>query len=297
MNQLLPPSDAPMGGTSYVAPPSELAAAPSASANEGASLGGASGGGAQSGTAAAGTAAASGRAQPEAPHTLAFESRFESGNLRRAVQVCALEYDLILRPDYHTRGHTQWFFFAVGRVLAGRAYKFNIVNCVKPDSLFNYGMQPLVYSTMQAKTKGVGWRRRGHNVAYYQNHIKRRTGYYYTLSFQLRADSDSDIIYIAYSQPYTLTDLHRYLKTLEDDPHKAKRFRRRTLCETLGGNNVELLTITSFTAEQAAMRARKGVVLSARVHPGESNSSYMMQAANASPPCSDGMRVAPCDPM
>lgn len=39
-------------------------------------------------------------------HTLVFESRFESGNLRRAIQVYEFEYDLILKPDYNTRGFT-----------------------------------------------------------------------------------------------------------------------------------------------------------------------------------------------
>ena len=44
--------------------------------------------------------------------TLVFESRFESGNLRRAIQVLENEYDLILKFDVNTRGHTQWFFSA-----------------------------------------------------------------------------------------------------------------------------------------------------------------------------------------
>ena len=62
-----------------------------------------------------------------------------------------------------------------------------MVNCVKPDSLFNAGMLPLVYSTKEVARTGLGWRRMGHNVCYYQNHIKRRTGYYYTASFQVTA--------------------------------------------------------------------------------------------------------------
>ena len=51
------------------------------------------------------------------------------------------EYDLILRSDLNTRGHTQWFYFGVANGRRGVTYKFNILNCVKPDSLFNYGMQ------------------------------------------------------------------------------------------------------------------------------------------------------------
>ena len=39
-------------------------------------------------------------------NTLLFESRFECGNLRRAIQVYEYEYDLILKPDYNTRGYT-----------------------------------------------------------------------------------------------------------------------------------------------------------------------------------------------
>lgn len=123
----------------------------------------------------------------------------------------------------------------------------------------------------------MGWRREGKQVCYYQNHIRRRSGYYYTLSFQIEAAYDDDVLYLAYCHPYTLTDLYSYIQTLEEDPNKAKRFRRRTLCQTLAGNTVELLTITSFTAQPEAMRSRKGVVISARVHPGESNSSFVMQ--------------------
>ncbi len=94
------------------------------------------------------------------------------------------------------------------------------------------GLLPLVYSTHEATERQVGWLRRGHDVCYYQNHIRRRSGYYYTLSFKLRVAHASDTLYVAYSHPYTLTDLNRYLKRLEEDPSTAKRFRRRPLCAT-----------------------------------------------------------------
>lgn len=73
--------------------------------------------------------------------TLVFESRFESGNLRRALQVFPYEYDLVLRPDINTRGHTQWFFFSISNTRAGARYKLNIINLLKEDSLYNDGMQ------------------------------------------------------------------------------------------------------------------------------------------------------------
>jgi hypothetical protein len=65
-----------------------------------------------------------------------------AGNLRRAVQVSSHEYDLILRPDLNTRGHTQWFYFAFANGKRGVTYKFNILNCVKPGEHRHHPMLP-----------------------------------------------------------------------------------------------------------------------------------------------------------
>lgn len=57
--------------------------------------------------------------------TLVFESRFEGGNLQRAVKVYEDEYDLILRPDINTRGHAQWFFFSMSNTRRFKRYVFS----------------------------------------------------------------------------------------------------------------------------------------------------------------------------
>ena len=85
--------------------------------------------------------------------TLVFESRFESGNLRRAIHIHEYEYDLILKPDNQGKAHTQWFFFSVANTRKNKKYTFNIINLIKPDSLYNQGMKPLTYSEQQAKEK------------------------------------------------------------------------------------------------------------------------------------------------
>lgn len=86
-------------------------------------------------------------------HSLTFDSEFECGNLLRAVQRGDASYDLFLRSDLHTEGHTQWFYFAVsnthplgivklseqGVQVPSVRVRFNIVNLTKPDSLFNSG--------------------------------------------------------------------------------------------------------------------------------------------------------------
>ena len=36
--------------------------------------------------------------------------------------------------------HQQWFYFKVSSMRAAAPYRFNIINCEKPNSQFNYGM-------------------------------------------------------------------------------------------------------------------------------------------------------------
>jgi hypothetical protein len=70
-----------------------------------------------------------------------------------APQVTEFEYDLVLQPDINTRGHTQWFFFATANTRAGVRYRFNIINLLKEDSLYNMGMLPLMHSEQQIRSK------------------------------------------------------------------------------------------------------------------------------------------------
>ncbi|KAG2381432.1 hypothetical protein C9374_006421 [Naegleria lovaniensis] len=209
--------------------------------------------------------------------TLIFESRFESGNLRRAVQIFDYEYDLILKFDVETSGHTQWFYFSVKNAKKGKKYKFNIVNYLKPGSLYNQGMMPLIYSVHDANTKGIGWTRGGSDICYYRNNIRRKSGNFYTLTFTVEFDNDDDTYFFAYSYPYTYTNLQNYLNNLEKDKIRSQFVRRRILCQDVAGNACDLLTITSFACDPTALKRRKGVVLTARVHPGESNSSWMIK--------------------
>ena len=52
---------------------------------------------------------------------LRFESRFESGNLRKAIRIGDLEYNLLLTPDVNSAKHHQWFYFEVSHMKAGLA--------------------------------------------------------------------------------------------------------------------------------------------------------------------------------
>lgn len=96
--------------------------------------------------------------------TLVFESRFESGNLYSVMKVDDNEYHLCLQNDVNTVGHTQWFFFRVQNTTKDLEVKFNMLNLAKPDSLFNHGMKPLVYSEHKVDQEGIGWFRGGHSI-------------------------------------------------------------------------------------------------------------------------------------
>eukprot|EP00042_Codosiga_hollandica_P040428 m.348044 g.348044 ORF g.348044 m.348044 type:complete len:1083 (-) comp55863_c0_seq1:70-3318(-) len=213
--------------------------------------------------------------------TLVFDSRFESGNLEKAVQLTRFEYQLFLRTDIYTSRHTQWFYFRVSNTRKGIPYKFSIANFLKNSSLYSYGMRLLCYSTERAKT-GEGWYRTGENIQYNRTDAVhsvegKLTRYFHTLSWDQTFDHDNDTVYFAYCYPYTYTDLQNYLTALSVDQMRSKVCRLRILCKTLAGNNCDLLTITNFDSDQESIRSRKGIVLTARIHPGESNSSWMMK--------------------
>ena len=54
-------------------------------------------------------------------------------------------------------------------------------------------------------------------------------------------------------------------------------YRHQTLCSTLKGNACPIITVTSKEENPVDYRGRDYIVLSARVHPGEANSSWVMR--------------------
>jgi hypothetical protein len=181
--------------------------------------------------------------------------------------------------------------------------KFNVINLVKYESLYNEGMRPIVWSQKKFTETGLTWHRDGADVHYYANrHGHGRTTF--SLTFKYTFESRDDTVYFAYCYPYTYSDLTSFLGSLKDAYPSILRV--DTLCHTLAGNPCPMLTITanlptykSWETEQQEYglsenarrflrnknlknrsdqdhRGKKVVVLTARVHPGETNASFMM---------------------
>ncbi|XP_032751000.1 cytosolic carboxypeptidase 4 [Rattus rattus] len=222
---------------------------------------------------------------------LRFHSKFESGNLRKAIQVREFEYDLLVNADVNSSQHQQWFYFKVSGMRAAVPYRFNIINCEKPNSQFNYGMQPTLYSVKEALLGRHAWIRTGSEICYYKNHYLQNAAAmdgasgkrYYTLTFAVTFPHNEDACYLAYHYPYTYSTLMTHLEILERSIDRREvYFRHDVLCQTLGGNPCPLVTITAFPESNSAehleqFRCRPYQVITARVHPGESNASWVMK--------------------
>ena len=214
------------------------------------------------------------------------------------------EYNLWLRKDINTSGNIQWYYFCTVAPIetSGLIYplkvRFQIVNMMKKDALYNVGMKPAVLSSCLGE-----WGHAGDDICYYKNGLtnntidslgnqpssqnpgaqsgtekkkKKKIKYFSTLCFTYTFQKPGEVVYFAHCYPYTYTDLQMYLRSIEINEKYTAIVHRRVLCTTLAGNRCDLLTITSRSKDKNQAARRPAIVLTARVHPGESNSSYAM---------------------
>ena len=127
------------------------------------------------------------------------------------------------------------------------------------------------------------WKRAGHSIAYYRNHYVRDNSVhsiingktFYTLTFKLHFTHDNDNCYLSYNYPYSYSFLMSEIHFWHNCHNSSLiYFRHQRLCTSLVGNEVPILTITGANSSQCA---RPYIILMGRVHPAESNSSYILK--------------------
>lgn len=106
----------------------------------------------------------------------------------------------------------------------------------------------------------------------------------YCLAFEVTFPC-SGMYLICNCYPYTYSDLQQQLA------EQQLRFSRllpapaplvwSLLCYTLAGQRCDLLTITDFSSSAAELAGREYVLVTARVHPGETCASWIMQVSTA----------------
>ena len=236
---------------------------------------------------------------PDDNLTLTFNSKFESGNLSKAIKLSDYEYNLIIRSDFHSEGNNHWYYFSVQNPRK-TSVTFHIQNMKKHDVLYKSGMKPAVLSIKHKNTTGTSWHRDGNSISYKPN----TSNDYFTLTFTYNFRYEEDTVYFAYSYPYTFSDLSEYLNQISANYSAIARIDK--LCYSLVGNPCEVLTITekisSFynneeevsdlklsaagrklkkrkTKQNNDHKGKKGIVLTGRVHSGETVASFMLKGS------------------
>uniref|UniRef100_A0A7S1HWW0 Peptidase M14 domain-containing protein n=1 Tax=Eutreptiella gymnastica TaxID=73025 RepID=A0A7S1HWW0_9EUGL len=207
--------------------------------------------------------------------SLYFSSEFESGNLERCVQIFTNEYDLDLTCENTCKGKatSQWYYFSVAN-MKPQKYTFNILGFVKPASLYNTGLRPYLYSK-----KVKVWSVVGTDVCYFKHRtLKRKSLDTFVLSFDIEFTTSKDVVFFAYCFPFTYCDLQSYLDALEAASKRQNyhELKRKVLCETLQKRRCDVIKIKKKRGPNDE-KVRKYIVFTCRVHPGETNSSWVLK--------------------
>jgi murein tripeptide amidase MpaA len=170
--------------------------------------------------------------------------------------------------DTNTRGHRQWFYFSLTSP-ATQTLTLIVHSFRKRMSLFQIGMRPYGKRREEAEE---AWRAVGRNVKYLRSDriVRNQRTVDYTLSFEIELQKEEEFC-IASCVPYTYSFLKESLHMLKHPAVQRVDIRQQTLCRTLTGLEVPLITING----QAANRPHRYLIINARTHPGESSASWV----------------------
>ncbi|KAF4699374.1 hypothetical protein FOZ63_022030 [Perkinsus olseni] len=201
---------------------------------------------------------------------LTFSSDFDSGN------TCAVDYDAASNTYNLWMAHdcdgTQyeshfkaWFYFGVRGFTADQKVTFAINNMGKQRQLFNVHKLRPVTRTIPDDPQ---WKRIEGRTILLRQGSKKDRNYELRWSYKSKYSSEATV-YFAMCYPFGYDDLQLYLEQLE------------SICR----GRVDLLTLTStadkITSEQesSSSSSKPIILLTARVHPGETPGQFAMIGA------------------
>jgi murein tripeptide amidase MpaA len=213
------------------------------------------------------------------PNELEFDSFFECGNLdfARVNQLDSHTYDLFLRPDSSSLGHTQWFYFSVKAKL-GKNTTFLIRNMSKKDSIFSktgtpyYSLDNVHWSSLPSSSYYLS--------TFTCNEDTRPANYrnIYTLRFEWRFLPEQKV-YFAYCPPFTFSRTQRIVQDYLANKYFKTFLSKEALCMSCTGLEVSIINCTDKVSRAPILQPsdRPAIFITARVHPGETCASFMMQ--------------------
>lgn len=221
-----------------------------------------------------------------------------------------LEFHLWTNPDCGGTefecNYKSWFYFALKGGIPGMHVRLNIVSSNNQSKMYSQGMTPVFKVDLGKSDKlnekycKASWSRIKEIPTYQINNNQE-----FVLSFSHRSLKNSEATtYYAFTYPYTYTELCNSLSfyekqfplpsDLRENNEKDVYFYRETITKSLENRSVDLLTISSFKgiSEERECRLfglfpdekprshvfknKKVIIMSARVHPGETPSSFVM---------------------
>ena len=243
-------------------------------------------------------------------NNILFSSNIESGNLRMVIKHSDNEYDLITRPETNSLKAYQWFYFIVkpnemNFSFQNSTIKFNIINLYKKTIIFNDQIHVLCHYNNY-------WTRDTSDIFYYQNNFPitndilnnnnsntyqkdntlnfgglntnlntnnniNNQNFFHTLTFSFdfkKIETPIKYVYFSYCYPYPYSKLINFISSLNKF---TNYLRYEEIGKTLNGNLLHMLVITNFGDSFDILAKKPSIILTSRVHPGESNTSYVVQ--------------------
>ena len=211
-----------------------------------------------------------------------FDSDFEEGNLRMAIEITKnKEYDLIMRPETNSKKLYTYFFFSIviksneDNSENNNYIKLNIINKPKDKNFYNGQCPVLMFDTSINK-----WTRNTFNVYTINNgiknpNLKNEFKSYFSLTFCFYYKPNVKY-YFASCYPYTYTQLRLYLNTLNKNIYK-NIIKFGEAGQTFNKNKIPYIVITNFNCTEEELSEKKCVLITGRIHSGETVSSYAVQ--------------------
>ncbi|OHS93991.1 Clan MC, family M14, Zinc carboxypeptidase-like metallopeptidase [Tritrichomonas foetus] len=242
-----------------------------------------------------------------------FSGDFECGNLGQVFRIGENKYEIHLLPDPNDQQTAQWFFFKAENLKPGE-YFFMIVGFYRQCNLHWKGSQVCSYSEAAAR-RGIGWQRIGDEMNYFKTKSGKFPEWTWTFKFTVE-ELDNMFFAHSYPYTFTdqmnclgklqplcrpstlcqslggidvpvifwdaeeqkCVDIEPYMKEAREIKNTAPEIRVEEISEF---DDFTVQTLRKWgrdnPGEGRKYDRKPVIIIAARTHPGETNSSYAME--------------------